>query len=176
MNIVDYVAIGIVLLGILQGYHRRFSGELSHLISVIVAFIFGLFFYRPFGGWLIDHTRLTGQTATVVAFITTMIVCLIIMTIIRLSLRRIMRVVIEEEVDKTLGAIAGFLRVAVFVFIVFIIMNMWPNAYLNRIFGEKSFIGRTIVKLTPSFFDALENQQERLEEFREEQSSRKNKD
>jgi len=167
MNIVDYVAIGIILLGILQGYHRRFSGELAHLVSVIVAFVFGLLFYRPFGGWLIDHTRLTGRTANVVAFITTMIVCLIIMTIIRLFLRRIMRVVIEEEVDKTLGAIAGFLRVSVFIFVVFLIMNMWPNDYLNRIFGEESFIGRTIVKLTPSFFDALENQQEHLEKFRE---------
>ncbi|MCK5849701.1 MAG: CvpA family protein [Kiritimatiellae bacterium] len=167
MNIVDYVAIGIVLLGLLQGYHRRFSGELAHLISVIGAFILGLLLYRPFGGWLIDHTRLTDQTANVVAFITTMIVCLIIMTIIRLSLRHIMRVVIEEEVDKTLGAIAGFLRVSVFIFVVFLIMNMWPNDYLNSIFGEESFIGRTIVKLTPSFYDALENQQERLEKIRE---------
>ena len=169
MNIIDYLAIGIVLLGILQGYHRRFSGELAHLISVVVAFVFGLLFYRPFGIWLIDHTRLTGQTANVVAFITTMLASMIIMTIIRLTLRRIMRVVIEEEVDKTLGAISGFLRVSVFVFAVFLIMNMWPNDYLNRIFGEESFIGRVIVKITPSFYEALEKQQERLEKLQEEE-------
>ena len=171
MNIIDIAAIAIVALGVIQGCRRRLSGELAHLISVVAAFGTGLFFFRPVGDWFMAHTRLTDQGAHVVAFIATMLASLVVMTLIRIVLGRVMKVVIEPEVDRTGGAIAGFVRASVFVLIVFIIMNMWPHDFLNRIFGEESLIGSVVVKCMPALRDAVEEQKAKVDELRERDSS-----
>lgn len=165
MNIIDIAAIAIIILGIIQGYRRRLSGELAHLISVVAAFSIGLFFFRPAGNWFTEHTRLTDQGAHVVAFITTMLASIIVMTLLRIVLGRIMKVVIEPEADRTGGAIAGFFRASVFVVIVFIIMNMWPHDYLNRIFGEQSLIGSAVVKCMPRLREVVEEHKDKVEEM-----------
>lgn len=167
MNIIDIAAIAIVILGIIQGYRRRLSGELAHLISVVAAFSIGVFFFRPVGSWFTDHTRLTDQGSHVVAFITTMLASLIVMTLLRIVLGRVMKVVIEPEVDRTAGAIAGFCRASVFVIIVFIIMNMWPHDYLNRVFGEESLIGGIVIKCMPTVQEVVEEHRDKVEELRD---------
>lgn len=173
LNIIDIAAIAIVALGIIQGYRRRLSGELAHLISVVAAFGIGLFFFRPVGNWFTEHTRLTDQGAHVVAFVATMLASVIVMAILRIALGRMMKVVIEPEVDRTGGAVAGFVRASVFVLIVFIIMNMWPHDFLNRIFGEESLIGTGVVKCMPALREAVEEQKEKVTELRERDSPSK---
>jgi len=151
------------MLGIIQGCRRRLSGELAHLISVVAAFGIGMFFFRPAGNWFAENTRLSDQGAHVVAFIATMLASLIVMAVLRIVLGRMMKVVIEPEVDRTGGAIAGFFRASVFVIIVFIIMNMWPHEYLNRIFGKESLIGNVVVTCMPALHDVVEEHKDKVE-------------
>ena len=167
MNLVDVIALFIVVIGIVQGCFRRLSGELSHLISVVAAFVAGMFAFRPLGIWLVEHTRLTEKSAHVTAFIAVIVASLVLMALIRILLRRIMRVIIEEQVDRTLGGFAGFLRASVFVLVVFVIMNMWPHEYLNRIFGEESMIGRTVKSCMPVLQEAVESGKNSLEEAKQ---------
>lgn len=149
-NVVDILAFIVVAIGTFQGFRRRLSGELAHLISVVAAFTLGLYFFRPLGSWLCAHTRLSEQAAHMLAFIIMIIVAVAAMVLLQFVLKRIMKVVFEETVDKTGGVLAGFVRSAIFVIIVFLIMNLWPHDYLNRLFGEESVIGTVIIRYMPS--------------------------
>ena len=163
-NVVDIAALVVCVIGIIQGLRRGLSGEIARLIGVVVAFILGVFFYRPFGSWLVDRVRIS-ELAFAVAFILTVMGAAVVMLLVRLVLKRIMVVVFEPHAEKIGGAIAGFLRMSFFVLIIFVMMNMWPNDYLNKIFGEDSVIGSQVVKIVPTIEEEIEDLDELTEEI-----------
>lgn len=101
MNLVDIVALALIALGSIHGFIRGLSGELSHLISILGALIFGMWCKEPLGTWLLNNTRLNEQPAEAVAFISTILAALIILLCLRYFLRKIMKVVIEEKFDRS---------------------------------------------------------------------------
>ena len=150
MNLIDAAACLFIAINALIGWRRGLSGELASLISVVAAFALGLCLYRPFGDWLLHHTRATGHSAWVVAFVATVVASALAMAVLQLLLSKIGKVVIEGNVDKTLGCVAGLLRATVYVIIIFLAVNMSANRYLHQRFGQESLIGRTILKVVPS--------------------------
>ncbi len=166
MNLVDIVALSLIALGSLHGFIRGLSGELSHLISLIASFIFGIWFYEPFGMWLSANTRLTAQPAHALAFIATILVALIILLCLRYFLRTIMKVVIEEKFDRIGGLVAGLLRSTIIVVIIFVFMNLIPHEYLNQEFGDDSIIGSFIkphISYITEKAEAIHEKNKRLE-------------
>lgn len=155
-NVIDVAALIIVAFSTLQGFRRGLSGELARLVSVVVAFSFGLYFYRPLGSWLVEHSRLTEQRAQALAFLAMVIAAVVVMIFLRFVLKHIMKIAFEKKVDKMGGCLAGFIRSSVFVIIVFLLLNMWPHDYLNRQFGEKSVIGNIVVKYMPALREQIE--------------------
>ena len=95
MNIIDILAGGLIAVGTVHGLMRGLSGELSALLSILVAFIFTAWFHSPLALWMVAHTRLDGRGAQTLAFVTTIVAALVILLLVRFGLRRIMRVVIE---------------------------------------------------------------------------------
>jgi uncharacterized membrane protein required for colicin V production len=155
-NVLDIIALILVALGTFQGFRRGLSGELAGLVSVVIAFLIGITFYVPFGVWFAEHTRLDEESARVVAFVVTVLVAGALLVLLRLVLSLVMKVVVEKKVDKVGGCIAGFVRSLVLVLTVFLIMNLCPHEYLNMHFGEKSLVGRLVVKCTPVLREKVE--------------------
>jgi uncharacterized membrane protein required for colicin V production len=155
-NVIDLVALVFVLLNAALGWKRGLSGELARMISVVGALALGFFFYRPFGLWLLDHSRVSPESAKIIAFVATLLAAGVVMILLRLLFGRIGSVVIEQGVDKWLGCMAGFLRALVYVVIIFLAANLWPHKFLNRQFGKESMIGRVILKVVPSVRSELD--------------------
>lgn len=149
MNIIDIIALVVIAVGVLRGYRHGLSGELAHVISVVVVFMLGLHFYGPLGVWLNEHSQVGEQAAHALAFVATLVAAGVAMILLRAVLKRIMRVVIADGADKLGGAVAGSLRAAVFVVIVFVLVNLWPHDYLNRAFGKQSMIGSCVLACMP---------------------------
>jgi uncharacterized membrane protein required for colicin V production len=149
MNIIDILAGGLIAVGTVHGLMRGLSGELSALLSVLVAFIFTAWFHSPLALWMVTHTRLDERGAQTLAFVTTIVTALVILLLVRFGLRRIMRVVIEEQFDRVGGAIAGCFRAIMVTVIIFMVMNLWPHPYLNQKFGEESLVGALIAPHIP---------------------------
>lgn len=84
-SIIDYIALVIICVSLIQGIFRGLSGELARFIGVIVSFITGITLYRPIGQWLSMNTRISGYGAMALAFISTIVVASVIMIIIRIS-------------------------------------------------------------------------------------------
>ncbi len=153
MNIIDILAGGLIVLGTVHGLIRGLSGELSALLSVLVAFIFTVWLHAPLAVYMVANTRLDERGAQTLAFVTTIVAAMIILLLVRFGLRRIMRVVIEEKFDRVGGAIAGCVRAIIVTVIIFIAMNLWPHPYLNQKFGEESFIGALIAPHIPAILE-----------------------
>lgn len=152
---VDIVAFAALLAGVIQGYRRKLSGELARFVSLLTAFVLGLYACAPFGRWLVEHTRLQESSARGVAFVTLLAAAVGVMFAIRYVLGRVMRVLFEPTVDLLGGCVAGFLRALVLVILVFMCMNMWEHDYLNRKFGEESVVGTLVLRWVPFAEDIL---------------------
>jgi len=148
-SIVDVVAVAVAAAVAVHGFFRRLSGEVAGLIGSVTALLMGLSLCRPLGAWLYEHTRLDEQPARAVAFLVTVIAALIVMVILRALLSKLMKLVFEPTTDRIGGIVAGFLRGTVYVILFFLLMNLWPHEYLNRVFGEESVIGTAVVEQIP---------------------------
>jgi len=155
-NAIDIAILVVVLFGLFRGYVRGLSGELAQLASVVAAFVLGLTLHPPLSTWLSEKTRLAGQNARTMAFVTTVLGSVLAMIILRYLIKRIMRVVIEEKVDKPAGLVAGGVKTVVLVLIVVVVMNLWPHEYLNRKFGEESVVGSAVLRYMPSLRETIE--------------------
>ena len=159
-NMIDILAIIVLLLGILLGFRRRLSGELAHLISMVVAFLVGFFSYQPLGQWLLENSRLGPRAAQAAVFVFTIILASLAMVLVRTLLKRILSVVLEEETDKMAGGVAGFVKSVLLILIIFLFMNMIPHAYLNRVFGEESAIGRGVLTWMPKIEEKMDSMEQ----------------
>lgn len=159
MTLVDIAALVLIGLGTLHGCLRGLSGELAQVLSVVAAFVFGLWLHQPFALWMMENTRLSERLSQAMAFAVTILSALVVMLCLRFVFGRIMKVVIEERFDRAGGGVSGFVRSCLIVIILFILLNMWPNEYLNRKFGEESMIGSFIHR--SSIFEQEPEKQDR---------------
>ncbi|OGV69764.1 MAG: hypothetical protein A2283_14510 [Lentisphaerae bacterium RIFOXYA12_FULL_48_11] len=148
-NAVDIGALAILILGTIIGFRRGLSGEIARFIGTIAAFALGIYYYRPLGFWIIDHTSLDEEITNVAAFILIAGSILLITLILRLILRSIMKISFEGNLEKGGGSLAGLVRAIILVLIIFIAMNMCRNDYLNRTFGKESIIGSVVIRYMP---------------------------
>jgi len=157
LNAVDIVAFVAIAIGVWQGFRRRLSGELAGLISSAVALLAGLLLCRPIGDALLANTRLGPEAARTLGFVLAATTAGILMVVLRFVLKGVMQIVVEETTDKIAGCIAGAVRMTVIVLIAFLIMNLVPHDYLNRLFGEESLIGRGVLRGVPVIRDKIES-------------------
>ena len=156
-SIVDIVALAVIAFTTVQGYFRRLSGELARLIGVILAFFLALRFYVPIGDWVRTATRLDEGLTQAAAFTLTLLAGIAALIVIRLLLRNLIKLIVEERADKAGGVLAGCSRGCIVVAALFLILNLWPHAYLNRTFGEESVLGSLLLRAMPTLRDTVEN-------------------
>ncbi|OGV62106.1 MAG: hypothetical protein A2498_07775 [Lentisphaerae bacterium RIFOXYC12_FULL_60_16] len=156
---VDIAAVAMVVAGAVVGLFRGLSGEISRLISTLVAFILGIRLCHPVGLWLSAHTRISGPAAATLAFCLTLIAAIVVMLVIRLVLKQIFQLAVTPAWERIGGLLAGSVRAAVFVVILFWIFNLVPHDYLNRLFGEESVVGTQVRTLIPHIQLAVESVQ-----------------
>jgi uncharacterized membrane protein required for colicin V production len=150
VSVVDIVAVLIICLSTLRGFHRGLSGELAQLVSLILAFVVGVYTYRPFGTWILNNTHASSRTAHTVAFVVAVASVILAAVLLGFVFRRIMKIVFDPKVDKPGGGLAGFVSGTLAVILILVMLNLWPHAYLNRKCGEESVIGRLVVKFMPA--------------------------
>lgn len=160
MAAIDIVVLVYLAIGILVGIWRGFSGELARLAGAAVALIAGLYLYGPAGRFLSEHTRLSGRAAEALSFFIVFIVALLVAATVAFVFRVTLRRLFGERKDRFWGGIAGALRSLCAVAALFVLMNLWPHEYLNDVFGEGSFVGRSVLLIMPSVHDVIDEMPE----------------
>jgi hypothetical protein len=154
-NAVDVAAAVVVLFTAFQGFRRRLSGEVARAAAAVAALAVGLACCGPLGTWMDAHTRLDPDTGRAVAFVAAAIAAGAVMIVLRISLKRLMQVAFHPAADRVGGVAAGVARGAAVVLIVVLAMNLWPNDYLNRVFGVESWLGRHVQNYVPAARDRI---------------------
>jgi uncharacterized membrane protein required for colicin V production len=148
-HIVDIIAIVALFLGVVQGYFRGLSGELSRLICILAALYTGLRCHTPFTEWILAHTRVDPQYAGLFSFVALMVGMAIALTLVSRILKRVIKVIVDEDMDRFLGMAAGAVRMAFLITIAFLLMILIPSETTLRMFGQESRIGQQVIKLLP---------------------------
>lgn len=146
---IDIAALALIGVGLVVGAFRGLAGELAGLISAALAFTAGIILRVPLGLWLSSHSRLSHDSAYATAFCFCVIATWLLLLIPKLLIGKIMKVVVEKGFSVFGGMLAGALRMALWVIILFLAMQMIPHPYLNEKFGETSWVGRTIHRMAP---------------------------
>jgi len=155
-TLLDWIALVFIVGGAIQGFFRGLSGEMARLLGAICAFVAGALLHEPLGNIVAGHTRLIDQEARILTYIITVIAALILWALFQRLIRKLLRLILSTGFDKVTGVPAGMLRMTTLVAIVFIAMNLWPQAPLQKHFGTASFFGRQAIRLVPALKRELE--------------------
>ena len=156
-NIVDIVALILILLGLVRGFMNGLSGELAGLLGAAAAFAGAWYFYTPLGNLLADKTRLSERATVAVAFVLALIGAYMAMRILRLVLRHVMEFSFKGKIEKIGGMLAGGIRMTVVATALVLLMTLWPHEYLHRLFAEESVFGGFVFeKLGPVYEKIVE--------------------
>lgn len=158
LSVVDVSALILIMLGIIHGIRKGLSGELSGLIGLTGALIAGLYSFAPCGAFIARHTRLGEQASKTLAFVLITAGVIVTVLLVRILLGRIMKLVVEPTLDRIGGFFVGLLMALIVVVSVYIAMNMCPNPYLNRKFGEESVFGRQLLKYKPAIRSTIDQE------------------
>ncbi|CAN5485164.1 hypothetical protein BH18ACI3_BH18ACI3_20570 [soil metagenome] len=109
-NWVDIVLVLVIVVSIAAGWQRGFILSMLDLIRWVVSWLAGLFFYRPFAGWLGGVTDWTETWRNPIAFILVAILVSILIQILgRALLRRISRDTHQQKINQIFGILPGLL-------------------------------------------------------------------
>ncbi len=154
-NAVDFVLLAILLTGLFTGWKRGLSGELAGLISAGAALFAGWYYYQPASEFLLEKTRLEGAAAPVAAFVGILAGAWLAMLLLRLVLRHLMEFTFRGNIERIGGALAGLLKYAFFASALILLLGMWPNETLRRVFAENSMAGRTLADTLGPVYEEL---------------------
>jgi uncharacterized membrane protein required for colicin V production len=157
-NVVDIVALVIVVYGMVRGWMRGLSGELARLIGLGTAVVAGWLFYLPFSDRIAEFTRLSLKASGLTAFVVLFLAAGFAMVLLRWCLRNIAEFKFKPPFEQIGGLIAGGLRCLCILITVILVATLSPSGYLQRIFGEESALGRTVTHvLLPAYNQLAED-------------------
>ncbi len=156
-NFIDAIAGVVLLVGILGGLKRGLSGELSRVIAIAVAVFAAWRFATPVADWAMEKLSFTQGKSYVFSFLAVLVVAFLFMWLVRVVLRNLMEFAFKGRIERIGGALAGLLRAAVIVSAVLLMIGFAPQAEIQSLVTEKSFVGRLVTRhLRPVYQDIQE--------------------
>jgi uncharacterized membrane protein required for colicin V production len=146
---IDIVAMALILLGILNGLRRGLSGELSCFMCVMTASLVAIYFHDNWVPYIEQHVTGERQSAVAFSFIAMLGAAWVLAILLRLMLRRAAMITFDRKFDRVGGAISGLLSSTILIILVFLIMSVWPDRTVNRVFRDESLVGRAIATHLP---------------------------
>lgn len=146
---VDLVCALIVLVGMIQGAFRGFSGEISRLLALLAALAAAFWLRAPLGRILAAHTRLaeTPGEAQLVVFVLVFLAALLAALLLRRLLGRFVRLVVTPTTDLLLGILAGGTRMAIVLLVVLAAWSWLPASDSRTLVLYHARTGRLLAPL-----------------------------
>lgn len=123
----DWIAGGILLVGLLGGIRRGLSGELSRLLALVLSFSGAWHFHhlavpllQPRLDWGEDALRLT-------SFVSIFLLLYLVLKVIRFAVHTILNITFRGPLEYVGGALLGLLRYSLVVVMLFLIANQVPS-------------------------------------------------
>jgi membrane protein required for colicin V production len=149
MSILDYAAIGVILVSLLWGIWRGLTREVMSLAGWVLAFLAANAVSGPLGD-LLPPSIANPEVRVLIAFLAVFVLTLAAATIVGMLLSRLFKAAGLSGVDRTLGAMFGLARGAVILlaFTVAAGLTSLPRQALWKESVAAGMATRTILQLT----------------------------
>lgn len=154
-NLVDAVALALLLAGLIGGIRRGLSGELARVMVALVCIFVVYHYTRPFAKWLQDHFHWEAHLALLGGVLALLLGAYIAATLIRMLLSTILNFAFKGKLERIGGALAGLLRSAITVTLFLLLVSFIPNDTVHRVVNEESASGRLVSKYVSPWYDKM---------------------
>ena len=156
-NIIDFIAIGVVLIWFFQGRRRGLFFESFCFLGIAIILVAALRYYIPLSKLLIAKPLISNhpEVAQASAFWMIVIAASVCILIIRLLVYLFVKPFPEQQVCSTGGALLGIAHGIVLVLLFIFGLGICPQPYLHQLFIQDSFIGHRVFKTMPYVVERL---------------------
>lgn len=157
-QIVDVVALVLMLFAMIGGIRRGLSGELARVIGLAAAVYAAWYFADPVTHWLMDRNpEWTQQKAFSAGFAALLLAALLASWLLRSALRSIMTFAFKGKLERIGGGLCGLVRGSVLAALIILMLSLVPQEDVRRTVTEDSIAGRLVYeKLLPVYEDLRE--------------------
>ena len=150
----DYVVLGIVVLLVILGFRRGFSGELGRLFGVLAAAATLFFGYAPVKGW-VDGMQLFKNSALatqLLVLICMLVLCISVWLLVKKLLSDAVKTVLKQPFDAILGGFIGGLKAVLALSLICTFGVLSPNtAFTSKLQEGSAFVMRLVELVKPWF-------------------------
>ncbi len=155
LNLADYVILGLLAVGLIQGFVRGLSRELARVLGVVAALFVGWRYSPILGDWLIGNSRLEGLSAYLAGFIAAVVATAVVMYGLFLAFRLIMQFSFKGKLERLGGMLAGAIRMLTMVCLVVLAVSLWRIEPLHTHLCQESVIGSAVSGRLMPLYDRL---------------------
>ena len=153
-NLFDLIFGMIIVLSLLHGFYRRFSGALATLAGFAFALLLGsavvAMIKNLMSSWGVSNT-----VADVGAMLLFLVIIIVVVTLSHKFLRTLFKFTISETADMVLGGVAGAIRGLIIAAAIAVTALLIPNEQLNT-YVSSSLSGRFVDNALPFVLEKIE--------------------
>ena len=155
MNVLDYVFIGLVLVGVVRGVLVGLSRQLFGLFMVIVAVWVAGRFYPALATTLSAGERMEARTADIAAYVLILAGVCIAFLLTRLLLRALIKFGFTPIIERLGGAVVGGLMGALSASAAMVALSLIPHDAIHTAVTQESAVGRRLNQAFPAFYKRM---------------------
>ncbi len=155
MNVLDYVFLGLVLVGTIRGALVGLSRQLFGLFMVVAAVWASGRFYPDLASTLATGGRMEPRTADIAAYALIFAGVCVVFLLTRLLLRALVKFGFTPVIEKLGGALVGGAMGAISASAAMVALSLIPNDSIHAAVTRESAVGRRLNETFPSFYQRL---------------------
>ncbi|MFA5094539.1 MAG: CvpA family protein [Candidatus Omnitrophota bacterium] len=149
VNWVDVLTVILLLRTCYIGARTGLSVEIFRIIGVILGLYVAAKYYSPFGSRINAGLSLPQDLVDGFSFVLLVLLPMLSLKLVALGLTKIVKLSFADKIDKWGGFLAGLLRGALLLSLLFMLFNILNVDYLVRSVDERSLSGPYIRQLVP---------------------------
>ena len=157
MNYIDLLLLIPLIWFVYQGFRKGFVIELASLAALILGIYVALYFSGFAADFLVDNMNMGPKYVPVVSFIITFIVVVFLVYSVGKLLEKLINMVALGFVNKIVGGVFGFLKGAVLISIVLMIINHFNDDLISEEKKTHSMLYEPIEEIAPMLWDRFRN-------------------
>ena len=157
MGVLDIILLVLLLLGLINGLRRGFFVEVASLAALVLGVYGAIHFSNFAANFLMEKVDWNEKTVNIVAFAITFVVIVLVIAFAGKALTKIADFAMLGILNKLLGGIFGFLKVAVILSVILIIFDSMNKTlpFTDKEDLEDSILYNPIKNLVPSIFPVI---------------------
>lgn len=148
ITIIDIIILVVFLYFIIRGYEQGFIDQTCKIFGLILAILMGIQHYDSFVVFLEPYLNLPPSLMYIISFALIFIAVNLVVLVLGRVFKQIVQFLFLGLLDSVAGALFGFLKGGVIVYLLLLILNQIPYQALVSML-EQSILASSFLQITP---------------------------